>query len=307
MALDTVLFVSVLPRIVCIVGPTSSGKTALSFEVAKKFNGEIINADARQIYRRFVIGTGQPTLEEQQGIPHHLFGFLGPERTYSVAEWKQAALERIQAITGRGKLPVLVGGTGLYIQSLVDNFEPPAVEPQPALRAELQALSHEALIQRLEEEDADAVTWIDLKNRRRVERALEVVLVTGKSFKDQRLQGEPLVEAILLGVQRSSDELRERINRSIDQMIALGWKEEVKQLHASGIPWDAPAMTSIGYRELGLVVRGELDGATAIERIRFATWQYAKRQITWFKRDERIEWCTTKDEACELVTEFRGE
>ena len=113
MALDTVLFVSVLPRIVCIVGPTSSGKTALSFEVAKKFNGEIINADARQIYRRFVIGTGQPTLEEQQGIPHHLFGFLGPERTYSVAEWKQAALERIQAITGRGKLPVLVGGTGL--------------------------------------------------------------------------------------------------------------------------------------------------------------------------------------------------
>jgi tRNA dimethylallyltransferase len=293
--------VSGLPRIVCIVGPTSSGKTALSLEIAKQFEGEIVNADARQVYRGFVIGTGQPTKEEQQGIPHHLFGFLEPEQIYTVTEWKTAALAYIKDIVARGKLPILVGGTGLYFQALVDNYEPPAVPPQPELRAEMEKRTLEQLVRQLEKLDPDAVTWVDLKNRRRVERALEVVTATGKSFKAQRLQGEKLVEALILGRQRSPEELRERINAAIDQMLARGWKEEVEALHASGIAWDAPAMTSIGYRDLGELIREDVSFEEALEHIRIATWQYAKRQLTWFKRDERIRWLESNASAVKIV------
>lgn len=290
-----------LPRIVCIVGPTSSGKTALSLEIAKQFDGEIVNADARQVYRGFVIGTGQPTQEEQQGISHHLFGFLEPEQIYTVTEWKTAALACIKDIVARGKLPILVGGTGLYFQALVDNYEPPAVPPQPELRAEMEKRTLEQLVRQLEKLDPDAVTWVDLKNRRRVERALEVVTATGKSFKAQRLQGEKLVDALILGRQRSPEELRERINTAIDQMMARGWKEEVEALHASGVAWDAPAMTSIGYRDLGELIRGDVSFEEALEHIQIATWQYAKRQLTWFKRDERIRWLESNASAVKIV------
>ncbi len=290
-----------LPRIVCIVGPTSSGKTALSLEIAKAFNGEIVNADARQVYRGFVIGTGQPTQEEQQGISHHLFGFLEPEQIYTVTEWKTAALACIKDIVARGKLPILVGGTGLYFQALVDNYEPPAVPPQLELRTEMEKRTLEQLVRQLEKLDPDAVTWVDLKNRRRVERALEVVTATGKSFKAQRLQGEKLVDALILGRQRSPEELRERINTAIDQMMARGWKEEVEALHASGVAWDAPAMTSIGYRDLGELIREEVSFEEALEHIRIATWQYAKRQLTWFKRDERIRWLESNASAVKIV------
>lgn len=293
-----------LPRIVCIVGPTSSGKTALSVEVAKKFNGEIINADARQIYHGFVIGTGQPTKEEQQGIPHHLFGFLEADRVYSVAEWKQSALDLIQDISSRVKLPVLVGGTGMYLQALVDNYEPPTVPAQPELRAELAGRSLEQLIRALERLDPDAVTWVDLKNRRRVERAIEVVTTTGKSFKEQRLQGKPLVDALLIGLQRSPEELRTRINAAIDQMFARGWKEEVANLHASGISWDAPAMTSIGYRDVGELLREEVTLEEAREHIQTATWHYAKRQLTWFKKDQRIQWHQSHENTLRAVSAF---
>ncbi len=293
-----------LPRIICIVGPTSSGKTALSVEVAKKFNGEIVNADARQVYRGFVIGTGQPTIQAQQGISHHLFGFVDPEQVYSVTDWKVAALAAIREIVGRGKLPILVGGTGLYIQSLVDNYEPPTVPPQPELRAEMADRSLEQLVRRLEQLDPDAVTWVDLKNRRRVERALEVVTATGKSFKEQRLQGEPLVEACLIGLQRSPEELRTRINAAIERMLADGWKEEVEKLHASGIPWDAPAMSSIGYRDVGELIREEVSLEEAVEHIRTATWQYAKRQLTWFKKDQRIQWHQSQENTLRAVEKF---
>ncbi|MBP9762193.1 tRNA (adenosine(37)-N6)-dimethylallyltransferase MiaA [Patescibacteria group bacterium] len=293
-----------LPKIVSIVGPTSSGKTALSLELAKRFKGEIINADARQIYKGFIIGTGQPTKEEQADIPHHLFGFLAPDQIYSVTEWKAAALAAVRDVVARGKLPILVGGTGLYIQSLVDNYEPPQVPPQPELRAEMASRSLEQLIRRLEKADPEAATWVDLKNRRRVERALEVVTTTGTSFKEQRLQGESLVDAFLLGLQRSPEELRTRINAAIERMFADGWKEEVQKLHASGIPWDAPAMTSIGYRDVGEFIRGDVSYEEALDHIRAATWQYAKRQLTWFKKDQRIQWHQSKENAVRAVEKF---
>jgi tRNA dimethylallyltransferase len=296
--------VSGLPKIICVVGPTSSGKTTLSLELAKRFNGEIINADARQIYHGFVIGTGQPTEAEQQGIPHHLFGFLAPDRVYSVTEWKAAVLATVKDISARNKLPILVGGTGLYIQSLIDNYEPPQVPPQPELRAEMATRSLEQLVDRLEKADPDAVMWVDLKNRRRVERALEVVMTTGTSFKEQRQQGEPLVKACLVGLQRSPEELRTRIDAAIERMFANGWREEVQALHASGIPWDAPAMTSIGYRDIAEFIRGDVSYEEALEHIRAATWQYAKRQLTWFKKDQRIQWHQSKENVVRAVETF---
>lgn len=293
-----------LPRILCIVGPTSSGKTALALEVAKNFEGEIVNADARQIYQGFVIGTGQPTQEEREGIPHHLFGFLEPDRVSSVTEWKERALDAIRGISSRGKLPVLVGGTGLYVQALVDNYEPPRVAAQPELRAEMADLSLEQLVRRLEKLDPDAVTWVDLKNRRRVERAIEVVTTTGTSFKEQRLQGAPLVDALLVGLQRSPEELRTRIYASIDRMLEQGWRDEVVGLHASGVAWDAPAMTSIGYRDVAELIRGEVSLEEAREHIQKSTWQYAKRQLTWFKKDQRIQWHDSKGNALGAIARF---
>lgn len=281
--------------------------------MAKKFNGEVINADARQVYTNFDIGTSKPSEGVKgvyrrrscfmvEGIPHYLMDFLPPNQTLTVTEWREKTMTAIHGITSRGHLPMIVGGTGLYIQSLVDNYQIPPVPPQPAFRAAMEAKPLAELSAMLVRMDPDALRVVDLKNRRRVLRALEVITFTGKPFTKQRTLAEPDVEALLIAPKRSREELHERIDHAVERMVERGWIDEVRRLHDEhGIAWDAPAMSSIGYRELGRYIRGEIALEEAIALAKRATKQYAKRQMTWFRKDPRIHWIASKQEAMELV------
>lgn len=285
-----------LPRIVCIVGPTSSGKTALSLALAKQFQGEIINADARQLYRGFDIGTGKPDTLALSDVTHHLFD-EDPTKQFTVTEWRDKALTCIHQIIGRGHLPIIVGGTGLYVQALVDNFSIPEAPPNESLRQELSAQSLHELVEKLHQVDPDALEVVDTQNPRRVMRALEVVLSTGKSYALQRQKGESLVEALQIGIERTREELYERADKAVDAMLERGWMEEVRSLLAQGMTKDTPAMSAIGYRELVGVIEGRVKLEEVVPLIKQYTRNYIKRQITWFKRDERIVWVNGVSEA----------
>lgn len=300
-----------LPRVLCIVGSTSSGKTALSLQLAKKFQGEIINADARQIYRGFDIGTGKPRGEWREedgrrsyvieGVKHYLMDHLAPDQLSTAAEWKEMALRCVSDIASRQHLPFIVGGTGLYIQSLVDNYDLPAVVPQPELRARMAKMSLGALVQELKEVDPESAKTVDLQNPRRVMRAIEVARVTGESFRELRRKHAAVVDPLFIAIERTPETLRERIDHNIDEMLTRGWIEEVRVLHAQGVAWGVPAMTSLGYREIGAFLRGEYTEEQMIQKIRLYTWQYARRQMTWFRKEKRIHWIKTEDEAEEIV------
>jgi tRNA dimethylallyltransferase len=199
-------------------------------------------------------------------------------------------------------LPIVVGGTGLYVQSLIENYQIPAVPPNPHYREAMDGKSLDELVLMLKKMDPKAAERIDAKNRRRVLRALEVITFTGVPFSEQRIKTTPLTNALVLAVKRSKDELHELINRSVDNMMKEGWLREVAELSRAGVPWNAPAMTSIGYRELGAIVRGEeTDLVRIVEEIKRATRQYAKRQMTWFKRDQQIHWINSIEESHALV------
>lgn len=329
-----------LPRVLVILGPTSSGKTGLSLRVARDLGGEIINADARQIYKRLNIGTGKPPGRrgrymghnaymvrvphmhnyEKLGInpeqrklevdnpypeiPHYLMDFMAPENTISVAEWRRYALTAIKGIIRRGHLPIVVGGTGLYISALVDNFAIPEVPPNPALRKSYEKEPIEKLAALLLKMDPDAEMSINLKNPRHVIRALEICTFTGKPASKLKTKKPPVIDAFQVGLKWPREELKKRINLSITRMMEEGWPEEVRRLHKSGLSWNAPAMTSIGYREMGMYIRGEILFEEAVEKIKKATHQYAKRQETWFKRYKRINWAANKTQAIKLIKDW---
>ncbi len=301
-----------LPRVLCIVGPTSSGKTLLGIRLAKKFGGEIINADARQVFQSFDIGTGKPTGGKRvskggrkmyvfEGIPHYLMDFLPPTKTMTVAEWQEQSLAAAKSITTRKKLPIVVGGTGLYIQALVDNYTIPQVPPQPEFRKAMATKPLADLVKLLLRADPNAKEKVDLKNPRRVLRALEVTTFTGIPFTQQKISAKPVIDPFMIAIKLERDELRARINLAVDAYIEAGWLDEIRTIRDLGIPWDAPAMTSIGYRELGAYLRGECGIEEAVRKTKDATWQYAKRQMTWFKRDKRIHWVEDEAEAEKLA------
>lgn len=304
-----------LPRVLCIVGPTSSGKTLLGIRLSKQFGGEIVNADARQVYREFDIGTGKPIGGKRtskggrsmylfQDIPHYLMDYLPPSDLLTVAEWREKAMTAIRGIRDRGHIPLVVGGTGLYIQALVDNYQIPEVPPQDSFRKAMEGKTLPELVALLLRLDPAAEKLVDIKNPRRVLRALEVATFTGKPFTEQKGAAKPVIDPLLIAIKREREELRERIDQAVEAYVEAGWLDEIRRLHKSGIAWDAPAMTSIGYRELGAYIRGESTLEQAIEKTKRATWQYAKRQLTWFKRDQRIHWVKDEDEAEKLVAKW---
>lgn len=290
-----------LPRILVVLGPTGSGKTDLGIAIAKKNNGEIISADSRQIYKQMDIGTAKPKGEWKDGkyfvngIPHYLMDVVNPDENFTVADFKVQAIAHIDDILKHNKLPIIVGGTGLYIWSVVDNLEIPKVAPNTELRMELEKKTQPELIEMLKQLDPESAEKIDLKNPRRVLRALEVAMTTGESFFNQRKKQESLYDAQEFGINISKEDLYKRLDARVDQQIKDGLVDEVKSL-SEKYSWNLPSMSGIGYKQIGYYLRGEMTLEQAIELLKRDTRRYAKRQMTWFKRDPRIKWLTGLEE-----------
>ncbi len=284
-------------QVISIVGPTASGKTKLSVALAKHYDGEIISADSMQIYKDMAIATAKPDTEEKQGIPHHLMDFLPTDQTYSVAMFVRDAGRCIEDISGRGKLSVLVGGTGLYVDSLLNNIQFNDEERDEAfsaqLREEYRANGVEPLLRQLREVDAASAERLSAeKNPKRIIRALEFYHTTGTSITEQikasRLVPSPY-RAVKIGLNyRDRQKLYDRINRRVDIMLEQGLPEEAREVLSS--PLSQTAVMAIGYKELSPYIRGEEPLEACVEKLKRETRRYAKRQLTWFRRDKDIHW-----------------
>lgn len=284
------------PKIICVVGPTASGKTAYAIELAKKMNGEVVSCDSMQIYREMTIGTAKPTKEEMQGIPHHMLDFVSPMTNYSVADFVTDAKACIDDIFSRGKLPVLCGGTGLYIDSLLGGICFADDVCDEAYRKELKSIAEqqgkEAVHALLKEADPKAAEEIHPNNLKRVIRTLEIIKTSGKTKAeyDRDSRQEPSYDAVIYGMEWEREELYRRIDLRVDRMIEQGLVEEVQNLLNQGVPKDATAMQAIGYKELIAYLEGNCTLEEAIEVIKRETRRYAKRQLTWFRRNKNIIW-----------------
>lgn len=276
-------------KVIAIVGATASGKTAYSIDLAKKINGEIISADSRLVYKGFNIGTAKPTIEERKGIPHYLIDIVEPEFDYSAGIYKQEATKIINKITERGHIPIIVGGTGLYIDILLKNFSLPQIEPNRKLREKLYKLDIEKLYQVLEEKDTDAAQSIDKNDRKKIIRAIEIINTTGKSLKDSRGIEDSQYDVEWIGRNFDRKTLYERIDKRVDLMIEAGLLEETKQLldKHGRIP---NLINTIGYREIIGYLDNNYSLEEAKELLKKNTRNYAKRQLTWFRKNSEIKW-----------------
>jgi tRNA dimethylallyltransferase len=283
------------PSLVVLVGPTAVGKTAAALALAERLDAEIVSADSRYLYRGMDIGTAKPSPAELAHVPHHLVDVTTPDRPWSLAEYQAAAYGAIDGILARRRLPLLVGGTGQYVRAVVEGWQLPPGQPAGALRAELEALlaaeGLPALVERLRAVDPASARQVDLRNPRRVIRALEVATLTGESFVAQRRRRPPPYAVRLLGLTLPRPELYARIDARVESMLAQGLVAEVQRLVAQGYSWDLPAMSALGYREIGQYLRGECDLPEAARRLKRATRQFVRRQANWFKlADPAISW-----------------
>ncbi|MDE0582180.1 tRNA (adenosine(37)-N6)-dimethylallyltransferase MiaA [Planococcus sp. A6] len=277
-------------EVIAIVGPTASGKTALSIELAKRFNGEIINGDSMQVYRGMDIGTAKIRPEEMDGISHHLLDIRDPDESFSVAEYQSLVREKIAEIQQRGKLPIIVGGTGLYVQSVLFDYrfskQQVDEELRRALQVELERLGPEAMHSKLMALDPD----IDIhpNNTRRVLRALEILL-SGEEKEDGSLARTPMYDELIIGLDVPRAELYERIDSRVDGMVEAGLLDEVRRLHDSGLR-DVQSIKAIGYKELYGYFDGMYPLEEAIVKLKRNSRQYAKRQFTYFRNKMPILW-----------------
>ena len=284
-------------KIIVIGGPTATGKTKLSVELAKKYNGEIISADSVQIYKKLDIGSAKPTKEEMSHIPHHMIDILEPIETFSVADFVERAKKYIEDISSRGKLPIIVGGTGLYISSLVNNVSFAEGETDLALREELNKKAEKigalALHNELKQIDAEAASNIHPNNVKRVIRALEIYYSTGKTMTEHNemsmLVPSPY-DAKMYALTAEREVIYDRINKRVDIMVTDGLFDEVDSLLKSGVTKDMQSMQGIGYKEIVAYFEGEFSKEEAICAVKQNSRRYAKRQLTWFNRDERYTW-----------------
>ena len=282
-------------RVVVILGPTATGKSHCGIELAKRFRGEIISGDSMLVYRQMNIGTAKPSAEELRTVPHHLINILPPDASYSVADFQQQAAELIHEITLRGNLPILVGGTGLYIKALLEDYRFSEVEGNPVLRRQLETFALEQgtgkLFAWLEKEDPEAAERLHPNDIRRVVRALETAL-SGDRVSQQK-QEELKYDATVFGLSMERELLYERINRRVDRMIRDGLEEEVRSLLKGGLSMQhCLSMRSLGYRQMEEYLTGQCDRKTAIDNIKKGTRHFAKRQITWYKKMPYIHWFT---------------
>ncbi len=280
-------------RIVAISGPTAAGKTALGVALALRFGGEVINADSRYLYRGFDIGVAKPNSLERQGVPHHLIDIMPPDGDMSLARYQDLAMTAIAGVLARGHLPLLVGGTPLYINAVVEGWRIPRVPPDPALRAALEeeaaAFGIDALADRLRAVDPIAAARSG-NNLRRIVRALEIHDATGAPMSAQEGKGPPPFDALEIGLIMTRERLYLAVDERVTAQIERGLVAEVRALLEQGVPETAPAMSSLGYRQLLPYLRGESSLAQAAERIRLDTHRYVRHQETWLRRNPRLVW-----------------
>ncbi len=299
------------PSIIVILGPTASGKSALAVRLAKKLDGEVISADSRQVYRGLDIGTAKVVRDKRrtksdtyfhEGVRHHLLSVASPRRIFSVARYQILARHAIQDILRRGKLPIICGGTGQYIDAVLGAAPLPDVPPDPRLRAKLEKLSPAELFTRLKKLDPRRANAIDRHNPRRLVRALEIVLTTGRPVpKLKVISYKPPVIVLKIGLFPGSEVLRGRINRRLAHDLRRGLTAETEKLHAQGLSWKRLNELGLEYRYVARYLRGLMTHDEMTAKLQTELWRYAKRQMTWFKRDKDIRWIKTEGEALKLI------
>jgi len=319
----------------------------MGLKLARKYNGEIVNADSRQIYREMDIGTGKTIISSRSlsfprrrestatlditkpasicnkiyptnwisasagmtgkkalpNIPIHLINIKSPNQKFSLSQYKKLAIKTINNIHKRNKIPILAGGTGLYISAIVDNLEIPKAAPNKKIRERLEKHTDEYLFNKLKKIDLKSARTIGGNNKRKLIRALEVCEITGKPFSSQQIKGEPLFNILQIGIKIDREKLYKKIDERVDEMIRIGLIKEIKKL-SKKYSFDLPAMSGIGYFEIGQYLKNKITLDDAVQKIKYRTHQYARRQMTWFKRDERIEWVENYKKAEKLAKKF---
>lgn len=276
------------PKIIVVLGPTASGKSALAVKLAKKINGEIISADSRQVYKGMDIGTGKITKKEMAGIPHHLLDIASPKKQFSVSQYQKLANQAIKKILKKGKTPIICGGTGLYINAVVDNVVFPAVPPNYQLRKKLEKLTTTELFEKLKRLDPKRAKNIDKNNPRRLIRALEIVLISKKPVPEIKKQRN--YDVLKIGIKRQPAELKKLIKKRLLKRMEIGMVEEIKKLHEQGVSWKRLFDFGLEYRWISLGLQKKVSQPEMVEKLNKAIVDYAKRQITWFKHDKEIRW-----------------
>lgn len=287
--------------LIVILGPNASGKTGLAIKLAKKFNGEIISADSRQVYKGMDIGTGKATKSEQKLAKHHLIDIIKPSQKFDVANYKKLAIKAINKIHKKNKLPFLVGGTGFYIQAVVDNIDFPKVKPNWKLRRKLEKYSINKLFKILKKLDQSRAKTIDKKNPRRLIRAIEIAKAVQKT---KLIKGRPLFDTLILGLTHPRKKLYQLIDQRLEKRLKKGMITEVKKLRRQGLSWHRLYNFGLEYRYISLYLQGKLTKAQMIEQLKNAIHHYAKRQMTWFKRNKRICWIKNQEQAERLIRKF---
>lgn len=287
-------------RLIAIVGPTAVGKSQLALRFAQSFEGEIINADSRQVYRYMDIGTNKPTLTEQKLVPHHLIDIVNPDEDFSQAIYSRLSTEAIEAVQQKGKLPLLVGGSGLYVWSVIEGWMIPQIPPNRELRKHLEIRAQKegshALYQELQNVDALAAAKIHPYNVRRIIRALEIYHATGQPPSQSRRKEAPKFSILIIGLTMERGELYKRIDNRVDKMIENGFVKEVNNLLEMGYGLALPSMSGIGYKQIGQFLLGIMTLSAAIDKIKYETHHMARHQYAWFRpSDTRIHWLSASD------------
>lgn len=280
-------------KVLVIVGPTASGKSDIAMKLATIFDGEVISADSRQVYRGLDIGTGKITEEEMRGIPHHLLDVADANEQFSAAEFVKLGRTAIADINNRGKLPIIAGGTGFYISALLGEIKLPDVPPNKALRVKLEKMTNEELFTLLKERDLQYTGVIDPNNRPRLIRTLEIVETLGKM---PHPQSTPHYDTLKIGIDVSDDVLKKKIQKRLKERMEYGMRKEAESLYQEGLSYERMDSLGLEYRYLAKLLKGELSQEEFETELATKTWQYAKRQKTWFKRDKEILWISTFEE-----------
>jgi len=291
-----------LSKIVVILGPTAVGKSDLAVKVAKKFNGEIISADSRQVYKGIDLLSGKITKKEMKGIKHYLLDIVSPKKILTVAEFKNLAEKKIDEILKKGKLPIICGGTPFYIYFLINNPDIPKVTPDFKLRAKLEKLSTDILFKKLKKLDFARAKNIDKSNRRRLIRALEIIIKTGKKIR--KIKNNPKYKVLKIGINRKPEELKKRIENRLLKRLKQGMVQEIKNLKKQGVSWKRLYDLGLECRYVSLFVKGDITRKQMIEFLKKEIWRFVKRQMTWWKRDKEIIWIFETKKAFKLIKDF---